>query len=305
MENNGSNDKDKIAGTIGACKEVILNKFNKENGKCICKQFGKSVTVCYIADHISKTQLLNEIMYCKESIKQYFAIEVKSTSGKIADSISEIKSSVSWFYKLIDLLFYTRNGEHLWIDEVDYRPIKASEFNFRSNDIFSGIEEGNIEKVKQTIALLKTELQEYKIDPFETRFKIAQIIAELVSRFEGIKLLSTDDYSAEQEVMRSENIEDVISKFEEFCSRLIRFLDEFSYNNRERLVEKAVRYIYDHYFEKLTLDQVRIEKAKVLLKQKNKTIPEVYCEVGYSDQQYFSKTFKKYVGMTITEYRAR
>ena len=53
------------------------------------------------------------------------------------------------------------------------------------------------------------------------------------------------------------------------------------------------------------LNSVRIDKAKQLLKNPQTTINDVVDEIGFNDAQYFSKTFKKYVGMTVTEYRGK
>ncbi len=51
------------------------------------------------------------------------------------------------------------------------------------------------------------------------------------------------------------------------------------------------------------LSEVRIKKAKILLSDSNLTLSEITFEVGFSCQSYFSDKFKKYVGMTPSEYR--
>jgi two-component system response regulator YesN len=106
-------------------------------------------------------------------------------------------------------------------------------------------------------------------------------------------------------------------------------------DNAEILIKKAVLYINDHCNKKISLEDisgyvgiskyyfsvlfkkekditfssylnsVRIDKAKQLLKNPQTTINDVVDEVGFNDAQYFSKTFKKYVGMTVTEYRSK
>ena len=48
----------------------------------------------------------------------------------------------------------------------------------------------------------------------------------------------------------------------------------------------------------------RIEKAKELLKQQ-KSVGEVADEVGFLDANYFSKIFKKHIGLSPTEYKAK
>ncbi|WP_088067477.1 response regulator transcription factor [Gottfriedia luciferensis] len=48
---------------------------------------------------------------------------------------------------------------------------------------------------------------------------------------------------------------------------------------------------------------IRIEKAKELLKFPNLKIYEIAGKIGYQDDKYFRKVFKKIVGMTPNEYR--
>lgn len=53
------------------------------------------------------------------------------------------------------------------------------------------------------------------------------------------------------------------------------------------------------------LTQVRMERAKALLKLTGKKSSEIAYEIGYADPHYFSGAFKKHAGMTPTEYRQR
>lgn len=53
------------------------------------------------------------------------------------------------------------------------------------------------------------------------------------------------------------------------------------------------------------LTNFRVEKAKELLKDPRKKIFEVAEEVGYFDQHYFSKVFKRITGFTPKEYREK
>jgi two-component system response regulator YesN len=72
--------------------------------------------------------------------------------------------------------------------------------------------------------------------------------------------------------------------------------------------------ISPYYFSKLfkeetgenfieCLTNIRIEKAKQLLQNKEVSIKNICVETGYSDPNYFSRIFKKQVGITPTEYR--
>lgn len=110
-------------------------------------------------------------------------------------------------------------------------------------------------------------------------------------------------------------------------------------NGRQRSVNtilvSAVDYVNSNYTKDLTLEEVayevnvspfylsklfkqklnknfidyiadqRINKAKELLKHTNKSMKEISYLVGYNNQTYFCKVFKKVVGISAGEYRER
>ena len=57
----------------------------------------------------------------------------------------------------------------------------------------------------------------------------------------------------------------------------------------------------ENFIEYLT--NIRIEKAKELLGSTDYSMKEICVMVGYSDPNYFSRSFKKNVGVTPTEYK--
>ncbi len=74
--------------------------------------------------------------------------------------------------------------------------------------------------------------------------------------------------------------------------------------------------ISPYYFSKIFKDEsgsnfieyltsVRIEKAKDLLLNSDKSMKEICLMCGYADPNYFSRSFKKNVGLTPTEYKDR
>ncbi|SFR03911.1 PocR ligand-binding domain-containing protein [Desulfoscipio geothermicus] len=100
-----------------------------------------------------------------------------------------------------------------------------------------------------------------------------------------------------------------------------------------RVLEKVVKYVEAEYSKNLTLDslaqlfyyspcylssifkkelgvtfvdyltQARVKEAKKLLLNTNKTVSQVAAEVGFNSETYFSRVFKKLVGMPPGEYR--
>ena len=119
----------------------------------------------------------------------------------------------------------------------------------------------------------------------------------------------------------------------EFTVKAINEIHNIRYNNPKAIINQAINYIQHHYDEKISLEDVaqklnlskhylcsafkkvtgenmslyinklRIEKAKSLLLESDGRIKEIFEEVGYSNQQYFSKVFKKITGITVMEYK--
>ena len=72
--------------------------------------------------------------------------------------------------------------------------------------------------------------------------------------------------------------------------------------------------ISPYYFSKVFKDEtgvnfieyltnLRIERAKELLRNSDMSIKQICSEAGYSDPNYFSRIFRKNVGVTPTEYK--
>lgn len=51
------------------------------------------------------------------------------------------------------------------------------------------------------------------------------------------------------------------------------------------------------------LNQVRIQAAMTLLQTENITAKDLFDRVGFSDEQYFCKTFRKLTGQTVSQYK--
>ena len=99
------------------------------------------------------------------------------------------------------------------------------------------------------------------------------------------------------------------------------------------IIKKVCDYIRDHISENISLDQMalvaqvssfylsklfkeekgetfityisdlRLEKAKQMLTTTTTTIKEISTDIGYNDQNYFSKLFKNKFGVSPTEFR--
>lgn len=131
-----------------------------------------------------------------------------------------------------------------------------------------------------------------------------------------------------------------ITTMDTLCLKLQEIVDTFSENmfhyipsKNNELIRRAMAYIYEHFNSPLTLEDtarsvhlhpsyfsslfkqstgssfkeylnmIRIEESKRLLSNTDFSIIDIASAVGFEDQSYFSKVFKKYTGLTPTQMR--
>lgn len=131
-----------------------------------------------------------------------------------------------------------------------------------------------------------------------------------------------------------------INNLEELSYWTLRVLDRFGENilsigssKNSELIKNALNYINNNYMNSINLDiiaeyvhlnpsyfstffkketgigitdylnKVRIDESKKLLKNMNNSILDVALSVGFEDQSYYSKVFKKITGKTPKQYK--
>ncbi|NLK27926.1 MAG: response regulator [Clostridiales bacterium] len=206
-------------------------------------------------------------------------------------------------------------------------------------ELFEGIEKGNIEETKLKANIFFDWMTTYYPDcEMDIKLKVLEFIlfAEQKAFLSGgmtyyfryrkdyLKtIMQIDNYQSLREWFLAkveEACRNIISKKEEQTSGIIVKAKAFINENYKKDisledVSRSVD-ISSYYFSKLFkeetgenfieyLTNIRIEKAKELLEKQDISIKKICMETGYSDPNYFSRIFKKQVGLTPTEYRER
>jgi two-component system, response regulator YesN len=101
--------------------------------------------------------------------------------------------------------------------------------------------------------------------------------------------------------------EDIFDKVQKFLSenlsislKLLDISNHFHYNSAYlgRLIKEKTGLYFNDYILKL-----RVIKAQSLLTHTNHLIHKISGDLGFKDPEYFTKKFKKFTGMTPSEYR--
>lgn len=135
------------------------------------------------------------------------------------------------------------------------------------------------------------------------------------------------------ELRAAENFTTVCDILREFLKAQGRALIQLHKSPGSDIARRAVQIVYEHFEQAITLENtaeklgvshyylsrvfkncvgmgfrdfvnhVRIEQSKLLLRRTDMTLVEIAISVGFNDQSYFSKVFKRTVGVTPKQYR--
>ncbi|NDL68545.1 response regulator [Anaerotalea alkaliphila] len=162
-------------------------------------------------------------------------------------------------------------------------------------------------------------------------FSISRNTSELV----GIRMKTKEIWHAFEEIDAMGSMEEILNYMEGYMATVIRSMSLEKTQDRNRIVKSVKEYVDGHFGENISLQdlalqydisfghlsksfkkvegmtfteyltKIRMERAKVLLRDGSKTIYQVAYEVGFADPNYFSKSFKKYFGVNPKDYANR
>lgn len=333
---NDMNSSEQTGKIIYACMELITNKYSEENIKCITKQFGKSITCFLIGNNLNEIKLNRDIVMIRDTIKQYFNITFKSASTPITNTIEVSREFINWLMEAADRLFFIPDNQHLfWAEESKD---KKDEFNFDKvtiSKLFDFIEDGKKDEITHVLEEIKELFIFRENNSFKAKLAVAHLINDILKKFEDYHDMEENMFTAQKDAMDASDIDQLMNVLDQFIINFIDVILDSRIGNTDLLISKAIDYINDNYYNKISLEEIagfvgiskfyfsnifkkemkinftsylnniRIEKAKQILKNPQKTVSQIYDQVGFNDQQYFTKTFKKYTGMTVTEYRSK
>ncbi|MCA1032700.1 response regulator transcription factor [Bacillus timonensis] len=179
----------------------------------------------------------------------------------------------------------------------------------------------------------------YTIDIFEFKSWMENIIFNVIVLLGNMQYdttgLEDKKYDYFSKINEAENAKKAMNYFESFLEEVRLIVLQDGKEERQTNMKLLLQYIDDYYSEPLSLtklakhfhfnpsylssyfsshhkegfceylNQVRIKKAKYILKSSKTTISRVSEMVGYSDPSYFCKVFKRIEGMSPSSYRKK
>ncbi|TAH74711.1 MAG: response regulator [Anaerolineaceae bacterium] len=306
-----------------------------EQGKfAILFSIGKSYSTLFVYNQLY--QLIERI---RMSIKRYLNLTACFGVSPVCPNLSKSNQYYNKANRLLEEKFY--KGKDQMFMDLPEKIIKNDIMTLTSEQekaILMSLKTFDQEKLTKTLDEIFDDVIKKRLHHNATHMIVAELIniACRVANQSGIKIneifyANDVPYSKMQ---KYDNIMDVKNWITDIHKQLLLLLEENMYNtkNYSENTRKALDYIHRNYHKDMSLqdtaryinvscsylsrifkeeckvsysrylNQLRIDKAKILIENGDVRIKDIIRQVGFQSYNYFFKVFKELVNMTPLEY---
>lgn len=281
--------------------------------------------------------LLERLQKIKTSLNEQYDLSITIGIGKPVPSLTSIWKS----YKQAETALETRffSGENRIVIYEDKMAEENSNFLYpvqAEHSILLCLEKGEEYEVEKAVQeffnniYLEGKPSKKYIQKLSLTL-LSNILHFCIDKNIEFKNVGLDILKTFDEISQSKTIVQLQDKIALILTNIIRELK--ANKNLNNIVQYAIDYIHENYQNNINLQMVadkinyspsylsllfkqqtgtnfidylnkyRIEKAKKLLKDMSYKNYEVAYKVGYQDEKYFYQVFKRYTGLTASQYR--
>ena len=328
-------------GIINTVEEMFADVFKVEKIVLNNKQIAfiidtKEIPVNLEEDIYKKSHNIQQLVESCFDFTVSIAISTKGAGvDKLHEKMVECKNALAY-------RFYMGNSSIILYRDLSgfYKDQDNVVFDGVDKVLCNTIKTGNEEDVSKILSQINDKVIQTNLDPEHIKTFYWNLIYEVNMIRISIKNLDVNekewghDISILYKIINEANqVSEIQQLLEEVSKNVVQRINRYNKKNINQILQKAMHYICENYRMSITLNElaehtyvstyylsrmfkkelgknfveylneVRIDKAKELLKDNKYKTYEVAELVGIQDPHYFSKIFKKYVNMTPTEYK--
>jgi two-component system, response regulator YesN len=268
-------------------------------------------------------------------IKKIFNKSSIAAVGSVVDNLYKLKLSRSQALYAMDRRYMLSNKSIIPYYKISTAENRTLRMEWNNSNLLSSVEEMDFSAIKEQIYALKEAIIEKKLG----KEIITGIVFNTIFGLQNILEKNGEDQSNSinvKEISHSlncyEDIESLSNWLEDLCVNVSNRIIELSSSKSPHLIEDVISYIDRNYHQDLSLKNIsnefflnsaylgrifktatgesfndyinmkRISEAKKLYAGSNMKINKILDKVGYKNPEYFYRLFKKYEGITFSEY---
>ncbi|WP_130858960.1 response regulator [Gracilibacillus phocaeensis] len=298
------------------------------------------IWVANIPSALNRERIKQVLLHLKNNLEQYLNISIGIGVGTNQDTINKLETSYAESCHALQRRYYKKDNDIIFFDELSFKQeiptiITNTQLLQLESEILTYMEhrmfEVAFEKLEQWIDYINLHPLFDNQEVNTKGFSLVGQMQRLLHEMEGISIEGKEDVICLMEQIQ------YIENFTDLSSVIKRIFQEMvSIMNADKTVHRTIRLvqnvIHKNYHQNLTLEgmakevyvsptylsalfkkelginyldylhQYRIEQSKSLLKE-NLKIYHVAKRVGYKDEKNFSHTFKKWTGITPSQFQ--
>jgi Response regulator containing CheY-like receiver domain and AraC-type DNA-binding domain len=245
---------------------------------------------------------------------------IRELKGSYLEALKALRESDNHVIHVGDVIFEeNENGKYFGKLEHDY---------------FQSVRKGDVLRANRLAIEMMNGMKAEDIEAIQLKVfeMLVRMNHEMYILGKGKTLSRAPRYSL-QEIHALRTVEEIRKYFTEKTAEVCHSMEEKQEKKVDGIVSKAMNYIGENFSKDLSLEEVsrfvdispyyfsklfkeeagenfieyltkaRINNARELLNETQKSIKEICVLSGYSDPNYFSRIFKKVEGVTPSEYR--
>jgi two-component system, response regulator YesN len=325
--------------TNNAVLNILLDLFAERSVEYIYTQQNNRYVFFLSSQVLCGTEFERMFSSVVNTVKQYFDCSINIVFTNAFTDIKLASAIYKDFTKKAQILFYKKETVFFSsnIDSISFKEPNVFYLKKEHNKRFiEAIGQEDTVKTDELVREVGRYFEQNNVNPMIVKIFYSNLMGDIFSSYglflENDKGFNNHEYYHYQ-IENSESLQAIMQLLVDFTGKVINQIRHMRHTNSKVLINRAINYIQYHYDEKISLEDVaeqlhlskhylcssfkkatgenmslyinklRIEKAKRMLLESDGRIKEIFEEVGYSNQQYFSKVFKKITGMTIMEYK--
>lgn len=275
---------------------------------------------------------------CKQISERYPAIQLVVVSGY--GEFEYAKKCISYGVSSYILKPITKQNVHEALQKlVDHDQMKKKSAVLTPLRVESWVESMldsiwvlQVEQLEQVLSDWERELSTYHLTALQLKELLIDFFTMLIKELakKGVELKHDE---LKRRISEEKEEEELLPAFNQTVRAVLLQLKELRKSKGKDMIEEAKSYIEQHLAREVSLEEVaemlglnpsyfsqyfktktnetfiqyrikrRMEKAKRLLEMPHYRITDISHEIGYADHPHFTKTFKKVVGVSPSEYR--
>lgn len=311
-------------------------------GHCVFDDNNNCIIIVFnLTDFEEEGQFIayNSLQVIQKAISAVLKIPVTCAMGSRVDTIGELYNSYREARTALDCKYSLGVDRVYDINDLDYIE-KAFYYPFDGiKDLIYSIKFSEQAEIEQAMnAIVQMVFGSRRLSISNIKMVFIETITSLLKELSNIKKISpglwNDGFALYNQLEQMNSSDQVVSEILQFAYRVSDELHSNHTNSCRQMVDHVETYIKEHYqdetlclssaaehaavstgylsaiFKKETgrgfveyLTDVRMEKAMELLKTTDRKSYEIAYDVGFSNPHYFSTAFRKYIGLSPSEFR--